>query len=72
MKAKDLRERDTSDLVELRNTIRKDMFSYRMKNFTNQLEDTSLLRKSKKDIARIEQILGERKAAPAANQGTES
>jgi large subunit ribosomal protein L29 len=72
MKAKDLRDRDTSDLVELRSSMRKDLFSYRMKNFTNQLEDTSLLRKAKKDIARIEQILSERTAAPAASEGTES
>ena len=54
MKAKDLRERETSDLVELKKTLQKDLFSYRMKNFTNQLEDTSLLRKTKQDIARVE------------------
>jgi large subunit ribosomal protein L29 len=69
MKAKDLRERDTSDLVELRNSLRKDLFSYRMKNFTNQLEDTSLLRKTKKDVARVEQILAERAQKPAQSQG---
>jgi large subunit ribosomal protein L29 len=60
MKAKDLRDRATEDLVELRNTLKKDLFSHRMKNFVNQLEDTSLLNKSRKDIARIELILGQR------------
>lgn len=60
MKAKDLRERSTEDLVELRTTLKKDLFSHRMKNFVNQLEDTSLLNKSRKDIARIELILSER------------
>lgn len=68
MKAKDLRERDTSDLVELRKSMQKDLFSYRMKNFTNQLEDTSLLQKTKRDIARVEQILHER---ALANKGAE-
>lgn len=60
MKAKDLRERATADLMSLRETMKKDFFSYRMKNLTNQLDDTSLLRKTQKDIARIESILSER------------
>jgi large subunit ribosomal protein L29 len=72
MKAKDLRDRDTGDLVELKKTMQKDLFSYRMKNFTNQLDDTSLLRKTKKDIARIEQILHERTLTPATSEGAES
>jgi large subunit ribosomal protein L29 len=63
MKSKELRERTTEDLVELKNQLRKDLFSYRMKNYTNQLDDTSLLGKTKKDIARIEQIIEERQSA---------
>ena len=73
MKAKDLRERTTEDLVELRSMIKKDLFSYRMKNFTNQLDDSSLINKSRKDISRIELILHERKLAAAAGEkGDES
>ena len=72
MKAKDLRERETGDLVELKKSLQKDLFSYRMKNFTNQLEDTSLLRKTKQDIARIELILHERASGTAPAQGAES
>jgi large subunit ribosomal protein L29 len=60
MKAKDLRDRATADLQTLRDTMKKDLFSHRMKNLTNQLDDTSLLRKTQKDIARIESILSER------------
>ena len=60
MKAKDLRERSTQDLVELKGSMQKDLFSYRMKNFTGQLDDTSLVNKTKKDVARIELILHER------------
>lgn len=33
---------------------------YRMKNWTDQLEDTSLLNKTRRDIARIETILRQR------------
>jgi len=65
MKAKDLRERTTEDLATLRATYKQDLFSYRMKNYTNQLEDTSLIRKARRDLARIEIILHERMATDA-------
>ena len=57
MKAKDLRERSTADLAELKATMSKDLFSHKMKNFTGQLDDTSLINKTRKDIARIELLL---------------
>lgn len=60
MKAADLREKSTDDLATLRASLTKDLFNYRMKNSVGQLEDTSLLGKVRKDIARIEQILTER------------
>jgi len=60
MDAKDLRERTGEDLVSLRETLKKDLFSYRMKNLTNQLDDTSVLGKTRRDIARIEMVLSER------------
>jgi large subunit ribosomal protein L29 len=60
MKAKDLRERTTEDLGELRAQLEKDLFSYRMKNHTGQLEDTSLLGKTRRDLARIQLILSQR------------
>lgn len=74
MKAKDLRERSTDDLVELRDMLKKELFSNRMKSFTNQLDDTSSLTKKRRDIARIELILHERKPKDEARTagGTES
>jgi len=63
MKAKELTERTTEDLGELMKQLKKDLFGSRMKNYVNQLEDTSVLRKTRRDIARIEQILHERKSA---------
>ena len=76
MNAKDLRERTTVDLEELRASLRKELFGSRMKNHTGQLENTSTLGKARKDIARIEQILHERARAaagaePAAQGGNE-
>jgi large subunit ribosomal protein L29 len=70
MKAKDLRERSTEDLVELKSMMKKDLFSYRMKNHVGQLDDTSLLNKARKDIARVELILHER--VRGAAEGDES
>jgi large subunit ribosomal protein L29 len=65
MKAKDLSGRATEDLIELKASMKKELFSHRMKNFTNQLDDTSLIRRTRRDIARIEGILRGRVKAPA-------
>ncbi|HMR05023.1 MAG TPA: 50S ribosomal protein L29 [Polyangiaceae bacterium] len=61
MKGSELKERTTEDLSELQSALRKDLFSYRMKNYTGQLDDTSLLSKTRKDLARINQVLHERR-----------
>jgi ribosomal protein L29 len=50
-------------LAELKTSRTKELFSFRMKNTTGQLEDTSILKKTKKNLARIEQILTERSRA---------
>ncbi len=60
MKATDLRERSSEDLAELQSMLKKDLFNYRMKNFVGQLDDTSLVNKTRKDLARIQLILHER------------
>jgi len=63
VKAKDLAERSVEDLNSLKASLVKDLFSYRMKNFTDQLEDNSLLGKARRDIARIETVLRARQAS---------
>ncbi len=77
MKAKDMREKPAQDLRELEKSLVADAFQARLKNFTNRLDDTSQLRKLRKDIARVKTILAElaRKggaegAAPAAKAET--
>lgn len=70
MKTSELRDRSTEDLVELRNLTRREMFQNRMKNHTNQLDDTSLISKARHDVARIETVLRER-ALQAAGSGSE-
>jgi large subunit ribosomal protein L29 len=60
MKASDLRDRTTEDLRELERSLAEERFSGRFKNFTNRLDDTSLIRKNRRDLARVKLILGER------------
>ena len=72
MKAKDLRARSTEDLVELQKSLEKELFGNRMKNFTNQLDDTSQLQKARRGLARIQGILRERQTAPASAGGSAS
>lgn len=60
MKSKELRERASEDLRELKSSLKKDLFNHRMRNYTNQLENTSLINAARKDVARIEMILHER------------
>ena len=59
MKAKDLRERSVDDLKELEKSLQKDTFTARFKNFTNRLDDTSTIKKNKRDLARVQTILRE-------------
>ena len=73
IRANDLRGNDPD---ELRRTVRKleeDMFKHRLKKNTNQLENTMLIRNTRRDIARVNTVLGERlrgvtvtKKAPAS------
>ena len=57
MKAKDLRERSGEDLKELEKSLAKDTFTARFKNFTNRLDDTSTINKTKRDLARVKTLL---------------
>jgi large subunit ribosomal protein L29 len=60
MKARDLRDRSTEDLAELEKSLSAEFFQNRFKNFTNRLDDTSVIQKSKRDLARVKLILAER------------
>jgi large subunit ribosomal protein L29 len=60
VKAADLREKSADDLRELQKTLARDVFQNRLKNFTNRLDDTSMMRKTKRDLARVVTLLRER------------
>ena len=70
MKAKDLRERTTEHLQELEKSLANDVFQARFKNFTNRLNDTAAIRKTRRDLARIKTILTQRLSV-AVSEGAE-
>ena len=74
MKAKDLRERSPEDLKELDKSLAKDVFTARFKNFTNRLDDTSTINKTKRDLARVKTLLrqAELNAATTAAPATQA
>ena len=65
MKASELRSLSEPELVAKSRELRDELFNARVKRATGQLENTSLLQKTRRDIARIELILSERARATA-------
>jgi large subunit ribosomal protein L29 len=66
MKASDLREKSVEDLRELQASLQHDTFQNRLKNFTNRLDDTSIIGKTRRDLARVLTTLHARVAGTAA------
>jgi large subunit ribosomal protein L29 len=71
MKSKDLRERTNEHLQELEKTLARDVFDAKFKNFTNRLNDTSSVRKARRDLARVKTILSQRAGVDVAPEVTE-
>jgi large subunit ribosomal protein L29 len=66
MKAADLREKNETELGELKAQLSRDVFQNRLKNFTNRLDDTSAMRKTRRDLARVLTVLRAKTGAGAA------
>jgi large subunit ribosomal protein L29 len=60
MKASDLRGKSPEELREELNSLLKAQFSLRMQKATQQLSNTSQLRKTRRDIARVRTLLTEK------------
>jgi len=65
MKAAHLREKTAEELDELRKSLAHDVFENRLKNFTNRLDDTSAIRKTRRDVARVATLQRQRQLAAA-------
>lgn len=68
MKMEELRGQSTEDLESLETSLGRDLFDARIKNYTNQLDDTSKMRKLRRDIARVKTLLASRRATPSSEE----
>jgi large subunit ribosomal protein L29 len=65
MKSSDLRTRTVDELTEQAETLGKEIFNLRFQRASGQLENTARVRQARRDIARIQTVLGERQRAAA-------
>jgi large subunit ribosomal protein L29 len=63
MKASELRAKSGEDLQKELNELLKAQFGLRMQHATQQLANTSQIRKVRRDIARVRTVISQQKAA---------
>ena len=65
MDIQELRDCTEERLEELEKTLRRQIFEARIKNFTNQLDDTASIRRARRDLARVKTVMSERRQQPS-------
>ena len=60
MKAHELRTRSTEELENELESLKENLFNQRSRSILGQLEDTTLIGKIRKDVARIKTVLRDR------------
>jgi len=68
MKPDEIRKMQISEIEEELNDARHEMLNLRFQTMTGQLTDTSQIRLIRRDIARMETILREKRMAEAAEE----
>lgn len=63
MKPAELRELSTDELAAKSSELRNEFFNARVKKATGQLENTAMLKLLRRDIARVETLLREKRGA---------
>lgn len=71
MRAKEIRERSIEELQALLTEKSDELFRARLKNATHQLDNTSSMRKARRDIARVNTVLKERSVTSSVEKGSE-
>jgi len=66
IQTKDLRGNEPEELARTLRKLEEDLFQHRLKKNTNQLENTMLVRNTRRDIARVNTVLAERRRKQAA------
>lgn len=65
MKASDVRAMTVDQLTEELGKLKKEQFNLRFQRATGQLENTARVRQIRRDVARIETIMREKRMASA-------
>ena len=63
MKAVELRDLGLEELEAKSRDLRGELFNVRVKRSTGQLENTALLRQLRREVARVETVLREKRGA---------
>ena len=63
MKAAELRDLSAEELATKASELRNDLFNAKVKRSTGQLENSSLPRRLRRNIARVETVLREKRGA---------
>ncbi len=63
MKITEIRERNTEELNDQLENMKKKLFDFRTESATQKLEDPTQITKTRRDIARIKTVLREREIA---------
>ena len=63
MKAIELRDLALEELEEKSRDLRGELFNVKVKRSTGQLENTALLRQLRRNVARVETVLREKRGA---------
>lgn len=63
MKAKDLADRTLTDLAQMEKDLTRELWKTRVDNFTNQLDDTAKIRRTRRDVARVKTAITQRQSA---------
>ena len=63
-----IRESSEGELKDRIKRLEEELFQYRLKRFTNQLENTNLIRSARREIARCQTVLSARAQGSEAAQ----
>ncbi|MBI2891996.1 MAG: 50S ribosomal protein L29 [Deltaproteobacteria bacterium] len=63
MRAKEIRGRDLEELLKLEKSLRDELFTYKFQNFTNRLDNTSQIQKTRRDLARVLTVIRQKRTA---------
>ncbi len=60
MKVRELREMSVGELVQKEKELREDLFRFKIRKGSGQIESPAMLKKTRREIARIKTILQEK------------